>query len=870
MRSIAVFLLLLQAARGQEQPEKPREESSAPSETTPTETAEPAARTQLNLLGQTDAKSGESRRNENIQFNLIDNNALKELNSRLGVTATANTVFDASRNYFGAEYGQAPTTGIPLASAFRSAWHGNLFWSHQNSAVSARAFFQVGGVKPARDNDFGFSAGGPLWRGSTFLVEGNQKILRGQVNGNVLVPLATERTPLPEVTDPATRAFVQRILNAYPAEVPNRTDIDQRMLNTNSPQAIDNRSLSGRLDQRVSAKDQLVMRHAFLTQQVKAFQLVKGQNPDTTTMSHRSNLTWNKTVSANTLAFGSMGFERVHTLIVPERNNLGPQIFISGVLTAIFPHNAVPIDRVQNLFRYAGGARSLKGKHSLTAGFELMRRQFNGYEGDSQLGAFTFSNNFGRTAIETLRLGRPTYYYISTSLVPQQRGFRNWDNFFHAGDTWQARPNLTVNASVNYRPISRPHEVNGYNTLAYSSDNNNVGGALGIAYRTGKLGVWRMGYGMHYGEIFPVTFQAVRFNAPNNIKLVIGDPDLVNPLSRAPADLSQAGRTVLYAFTPDLVSPYAHQFSAVWEIPLRRNWKVETGYVGSRALKLLQRWHINRALQVPGMAITTGNIDDRRTDPNYGDIRYTTGGSRAYYDAWRTALTIPRWKDLSLEAAYWFSKNLDLGSSYTNTAYDTDAFNNRAQTEFRTHEDLKGRSDFDQPNSFLVRGSYTLPWRGRRLGTWSVNSVYLAKSGTPFNLRTGSDAPGFGNVDGVSGERPNHLDPSVWGYAVGDPDTSRALLPKSAFGFLALGQQAGSLGRNVFRRGSIRNWNASVSSDWALMGDMRLTMRAESINLSNTPQFAEPGTSLTDPNFGAITNTLNDGRTFRLHLRLTF
>jgi hypothetical protein len=42
----------------------------------------------------------------------------------------------------------------------------------------------------------------------------------------------------------------------------------------------------------------------------------------------------------------------------------------------------------------------------------------------------------------------------------------------------------------------------------------------------------------------------------------------------------------------------------------------------------------------------------------------------------------------------------------------------------------------------------------------------------------------------------------------------------------------------------------------------------ESINLSNTPQFAEPGTTLTDPNFGVITNTLNDGRTFRVTLRL--
>jgi hypothetical protein len=48
-----------------------------------TEAAKPSSgaerRTELNLLARTDAAAGESRRNENVQFNLIDNNALEEL-----------------------------------------------------------------------------------------------------------------------------------------------------------------------------------------------------------------------------------------------------------------------------------------------------------------------------------------------------------------------------------------------------------------------------------------------------------------------------------------------------------------------------------------------------------------------------------------------------------------------------------------------------------------------------------------------------------------------------------------------------------------------------------------------------------------------
>ena len=49
-----------------------------------------------------------------------------------------------------------------------------------------------------------------------------------------------------------------------------------------------------------------------------------------------------------------------------------------------------------------------------------------------------------------------------------------------------------------------------------------------------------------------------------------------------------------------------------------------------------------------------------------------------------------------------------------------------------------------------------------------------------------------------------------------------------------------------------------------------MTFRAEAINLSNTPQFADPGKELTSPNFGQINNALNDGRTFRFLLRFSF
>jgi hypothetical protein len=61
-----------------------------------------------------------------------------------------------------------------------------------------------------------------------------------------------------------------------------------------------------------------------------------------------------------------------------------------------------------------------------------------------------------------------------------------------------------------------------------------------------------------------------------------------------------------------------------------------------------------------------------------------------------------------------------------------------------------------------------------------------------------------------------------------------------------------------------------ISKTWGFGSEMRLTVRAESINLFNTPQFAEPGLELANANFGQITNTLNDGRTFRFGVQFSW
>jgi len=818
-------------------------------------------RTELNLLGRTDTASGESRRNENVQFNLIDNGALKELNIRLGTSATLIQDFKPERGYFGAEYGGAGTAQIhlPVAPARpqKAGWrdfHGSLRSVHQNSVFSARAFFQAGDVKPARDNDYGFTAALPEWRGWRWSLDAGQQRIRGFVNGNVLVPQPDERTPL--TTDPAARAIISRFLGSYPSDLPNRTDINPRALNRNAPQSIDNDNARIRADRAISSRDSVSALYQFAWQRVDAFQLVNGQNPDTDTKSHRARLTHNRTWSPQTTSSFSAGFDRIRSLLTAEPNAVGSYISIAG-LTSLGPDGSIPIDRAVNIFRYSGLVRSVRGNHSISAGFEVLRRQLNGRETDTHRGFFSFANDFGRDAITNLRLGAPTQYIIALGDV--HRGFRNWEPHAFLGDTWKATTNLTLTAGLRFQPVTTPTEVNGRNTIPYPCDCNNLAPSFGLAYRTRWGSVLRANYGLHFGEIFPVTFQQVRLSPPGSTKFAVPAASLINPLQS-----NTGGAPNFYVLSPDLVVPYAHQYNFVWEHAFSRHWRLQAGYIGSRQHKLLVMWYLNRAHPREGIPLTTATINLRRARPTEAETRLVVNGSRGYLDAGRINLQLLRWHGLTFETSYWWSKSMDLSASYTNTGYDQDSRLSRSQSEFETHRDGKSLSSFDQPHAFLWRGSYDVRWG------IVLSSVVLMKSGTPFNVQTGSDGPGFGNVDGNGGDRPNLLDPAVLGRTIGHPDTSRALLPRSAFSYIRPGEETGNLGRNMFRKGPIRNINASLVKTWTIHRDYRLLATAESINFFNTPQFADPGFELANPNFGQITNTLNDGRTFRFGLQFQF
>jgi hypothetical protein len=863
----------------------------------------------------TEGVAGLEERNPNIFIYRIDLNDLRNLLTLFrGPNPTYIPAFPAEDNYFGAEYG-APLLGFqPLRPrTLLMDWHASVSGTHQNSALNARNFFNVGPLLPSRITTYNLAAGGPLISSKASIVLGFGQIFNsGMVNGNVQVPLASERTP--RAADPQTNDIISYLLKAYPSKLPNLSAVTERQLNTNAPRSIVTADGLARLDVRPNGKTALAGLYSINQYSEDPFQLVIGQNPQTDLRSQSAYSDLNQIFSEKTAGQFGFHFDRVRASLHPTREfnqlltPLGftttPEIIFAGSggslseLGQIGPGIQFPRLRVENRFKLFSNLSYTVRRHILKFGWSTTRSQVNDLQSNNSRGVLNFSPDFGRTAAENFLAGTPELFTLTIGNL--YRGFRNWEQTAFVEDEFRVAPTFSINMGLRYEIETSPTEVNNL-TDPKMPEQHTVGPRFGFAWNPGRGRMTiRSGYGISYSSIFPVTYQTTRFNPPSVQVLQINTPKLTDALAMAKAAPGMkpipGAQQDLYLLSPDLVTPYSHMYNLGLEWALPAQTVVRVAYMGNRSIHLLTQGVYNRPEIVPGIPTTSATINRRRPDQRYGNINVVESNSIGYYDAVQTSIDKRVTNGLMFRAAYTFGKAINLGGDFTNTASGVEV---PAETGTPTCEhcdhfsDQKGLALFDTPQVLSITYVYRLPsaaptrWLAGVLKGWQISGTTLMQSGVAYHFHTGSDAPGYGNIDGNTADRPNISNPALLGKSFDNPDTVGAILgadtcrPPGADGLPYLHCRyfdtnippggRGNLGMNTFRKDGTANWNVAFGRPFRLPGgDRSLDFRTEFINFFNTPQFDKPGTQLAVATFGKITNTVNKGRQVQFTLKLNF
>ena len=219
-----------------------------------------------------------------------------------------------------------------------------------------------------------------------------------------------------------------------------------------------------------------------------------------------------------------------------------------------------------------------------------------------------------------------------------------------------------------------------------------------------------------------------------------------------------------------------------------------------------------------------------------------------------------------------FQKRFNNGMSALVTYQWSKAIDNASETQgwevgdsFRNYYDQsieRSISAHDLPQSVATAFVYEIPvGRGKKVGSgmskftdavvggWQVSGIGRLASGLPLQF----GAPNTLSAYGFTVARPNISDFKA--LAIDNPT------PDRWFNTAAVTAPApftiGSASRWVpnVRFGPTRNLDFSIAKNWRIYEKVKLQFRAESFNLTNTPQFGRASTTVGAGDFGRVSGT---------------
>lgn len=444
-----------------------------------------------------------------------------------------------------------------------------------------------------------------------------------------------------------------------------------------------------------------------------------------------------------------------------------------------------------------------------------------------------------------------------------------------------------------------------------------LGFALQVLPRSSRL-VLRGGYGVYYSRITgQVQTQNTTSQPFGQLRISVGPPNaaatFANPFPAPIPSESTYPKFFPYtptsAFTVNAVDPNVRpgtieQYSISLQTQLARNYLLEVGYVGTRGTDLLRLTSVNQAalasVSAPIRGVTTNtvaNIPQRVpfqgwTASGLQQVQ-SKGGMR--YNGLEASLTRRFSNGIQFLVSYTWSKTLDTeGANVDSNSSAVAGVGNQNDDRARY-----GPANFSRPHRFVVSYVYEFPWMKSASGLkrvlfsgWSVTGVTTLQAGHPLTL-VGNNA---NNVYGITSDRaqlaPTCNSDSVVttgavtgrltnyfnSNCVNRANLNAPLSSSNPAAWPIIGNDGratdfGNSGVGIVRGPDQRNFDIALVkrtvTGWPTES-ANVEFRTEFFNAFNTPQFADPDTTVTNSTFGRITATSVGPRIIQFSLKLNF
>jgi hypothetical protein len=539
----------------------------------------------------------------------------------------------------------------------------------------------------------------------------------------------------------------------------------------------------------------------------------------------------------------------------------------------------------------------VRGSHTLKWGGNYTRTIIIQLTSNTERGRYNFDGTYTGDPLGDFLLGLPR----DLSRTVQTANPIEHENhvYTHFGDTWKISPGLTLDFGLAYSYNGQPYEVanriqsffvtnvDGVPRIEFVRggdprfprslmfrNTRNFDPRLGIAWR--PFGSQKTVIRLAGGRFHSLLTWNDRFNdafgPPFQVEQGFQNPDVpVATLQRGfvPELITGATSTTSGAAAPmDFKDAAVTQWNINIQRELGRGMLAQVGYIGNTAIHLDMLDYFNAALPGPGP------FAPRRPFPlDPGPIFYGETVGTSTYHAFRAQIEKRFSAGWTILAYYTFAKHLDMASALA------DGFGGQyfAQNPYDLAAE-KGRSSDDARHRFVTSYVWELPFgRGKKwlgsapgvtdavLGGWQVAGVVTLMSGMPISAL---ESTNVANTDSGA-RRPDR----ICNGNLGDARTLDRWFDTSCY-VLQPEFQYGNAGRNTIEGPGLVNFDLNASKSFNIREKTRLQFRSEIFNLTNTPHFGKPISTLGSPTFGKITSLARGGtantRIVQFGLRLMF
>ncbi len=403
-------------------------------------------------------------------------------------------------------------------------------------------------------------------------------------------------------------------------------------------------------------------------------------------------------------------------------NYFTPAVTVQGAFTTGGNSSGISQDHQDN-FEFQDYSTATAGSHTLRFGVRLRSYRDANYSTSGTNGTYTF------TSVANYQAEMPSEYSATIIQNPLARVIL-FDGALFLEDDWRVNPNFNLGLGLRYEGQNRIH------------DHADWAPRISFAWSPMHTGnnppktVIRGGYGWFYNRFTvpnffgsaagtPYIIQAIHNNLINQQSYVVDNPDFYNPNAPVSASTVIADESSVPYY--DTVDP---RFRAALDMQggIGVDHQIAKGITGNITYLYTQGIHQYLTDNITAPAFNPDTYSITGSIPAAYNYQFQSGG--IYKQQQIIMTTSIRWKHMGLNGSYTFN--------YANS--DTQGVTSQPSVEQDPGFDY-GRASFDIRHQVFLLSTYTA-----RYGI-TFAPLFVARSGTPYNLTIGKDLTGNNQFD---------------------------------------------------------------------------------------------------------------------------